>query len=166
MHCHDVEKSNAVGNVNTAVTVDVGSRIGFSTCHVSENCHYIGNVNEAVTVYITQDAKSAQSSVIATLYLPLEQRPTQTDGTILVPSFPLAHVVTNRLLVLCGSRLAMDGTPAEVFARAEELVEMGLNIPQVTRVFLELRKMGLNVELVYTLQQAVDALTALRGGNA
>ena len=29
----------------------------------------------------------------------------------------------------------------------------------------QLRKMGLNVEPVYTLQQAVDTLTALRGGN-
>ena len=41
---------------------------------------------------------------------------------------------------------------------------MGLNIPQVTRVFLQLRKMGLDVEPVYTLKQAVDALTALKGG--
>ena len=41
---------------------------------------------------------------------------------------------------------------------------MGLNIPQVTRVFLELRKMGLDVEPVYTLQQAIDVLTSLKGG--
>ena len=74
--------------------------------------------------------------------------------------------LTDRLLVLNGSHLAMDGTPAEVFARAEELVGMGLNIPQVTRVFLELKKLGLDVEPVYTLQQAIDALTALKGGNA
>jgi energy-coupling factor transport system ATP-binding protein len=72
--------------------------------------------------------------------------------------------LTDRLLVMNGSRLALDGTPAEVFAHAEELVEMGLNIPQVTRVFLELKKMGLDVEPVYTLQQAVDALTRLKGG--
>ena len=72
--------------------------------------------------------------------------------------------LTDRLLVLNGSHLAMDGTPAEIFARAEELVEMGLNIPQVTRVFLELKKMGLPVESVYTMQQAIDALTALKGG--
>ena len=72
--------------------------------------------------------------------------------------------LTDRLLVLNGSHLAMDGTPAEVFSRAEELVEMGLNIPQVTRVFLELRKMGLDVQPVYTLQQAIDVLTSLKGG--
>ena len=89
------------------------------------------------------------------------------NATIMMVSHSMDDVarLTDRLLVMNGSRLAMDGTPAEVFARSEELVEMGLNIPQVTRVFLELRKMGLNVEPVYTLQQAVDTLTALKGGN-
>ena len=90
------------------------------------------------------------------------------NATIMMVSHSMDDVarLTERLLVMNGSRLAMDGTPAEVFARAEELVDMGLNIPQVTRVFLELRKMGLDAEPVYTLQQAVDALTALKGGNA
>ena len=90
------------------------------------------------------------------------------NATIMMVSHSMDDVarLTERLLVMNGSRLAMDGTPAEVFARAEELVKMGLNIPQVTRVFLELKKKGLDVEPVYTLQQAVDALTALKGGNA
>ena len=90
------------------------------------------------------------------------------NATIMMVSHSMDDVarLTERLLVMNGSRLAMDGTPAEVFARAEELVDMGLNIPQVTRVFLELKKKGLDVEPVYTLQQAVDALTALKGGNA
>ena len=90
------------------------------------------------------------------------------NATIMMVSHSMDDVarLTDRLLVMNHSRLAMDGTPAEVFARAEELVEMGLNIPQVTRVFLELKKMGLDVAPVYTLQQAVDTLTALKGGNA
>ena len=73
--------------------------------------------------------------------------------------------LTDRLLVMNGSRLAMDDTPAAVFARAEELTAMGLNIPQVTRVFLELQRMGLPVPSVYTLDQAVDALKKCRGGG-
>ena len=73
--------------------------------------------------------------------------------------------LTDRLLVMNGSRLAMDDTPAAVFARAEELTAMGLNIPQVTRVFLELQRMGLPVPSVYTLDQAVDALKKCRGGD-
>jgi energy-coupling factor transport system ATP-binding protein len=89
------------------------------------------------------------------------------NATIMMVSHSMDDVarLTDRLLVMNHSRLAMDGTPAEVFARAEELVEMGLNIPQVTRVFLELKKMGLDVAPVYTLQQAVETLTALKGGN-
>ena len=72
----------------------------------------------------------------------------------------------DRLLVMNGSKLAMDGTPAAVFARAEELVAMGLNIPQVTRVFLKLKSMGLDVEPVYTVDQAIVALEKIRGGAA
>ena len=88
------------------------------------------------------------------------------NATIMMVSHSMDDVarLTDRLLVMNGSRLAFDGTPAEVFAHAEELVEMGLNIPQVTRVFMELKKMGLDVEPVYTLQQAVDALVRLKGG--
>ena len=88
------------------------------------------------------------------------------NATIMMVSHSMDDVarLTDRLLVLNGSHLAMDGTPAEVFACAEELVEMGLNIPQVTRVVLVLRKMGLDVQPVYTLQQAIDALTSFKGG--
>ena len=90
------------------------------------------------------------------------------NATIMMVSHSMDDVarLTDRLLVLNGSSLAMDGTPAEVFARAEELVEMGLNIPQVTRVFLELRAMGLDVEPVYTIDQAVAALKTIKGGAA
>ena len=90
------------------------------------------------------------------------------NATIMMVSHSMDDVarLTDRLLVMNGSRLAMDGTPAEVFAHAEELLEMGLNIPEVTRVFLNLRKMGLDVEPVYTIGQAVEALKKLKGGPA
>ena len=88
------------------------------------------------------------------------------NATVMMVSHSMEDVarLTDRLLVMNGSRLAMDGAPAEVFTHAEELVEMGLNIPQVTQVFLELRKMGVNVPNVYTIAQAVEALKKLRGG--
>ena len=89
------------------------------------------------------------------------------NATIMMVSHSMDDVarLTDRLLVMNGSHLAMDGTPAEVFQRAEELLEMGLNIPQVTRVFLHLKNMGLPVEPVYTIDQAVQTLKKLRGGN-
>ena len=89
------------------------------------------------------------------------------NATIMMVSHSMDDVarLTDRLLVLNGSHLAMDGTPAEVFARAEELVGMGLNIPQVTKVFLELKAMGLDVEPVYTIDQAIEVLKNIRGGS-
>ena len=42
---------------------------------------------------------------------------------------------------------------------------MGLNIPDVTRVFLQLKKLGADVPEVYSIEQAVGVLTALKGGN-
>ena len=88
------------------------------------------------------------------------------NATIMMVSHSMDDVarLTDRLLVMNGSHLAMDGTPAEVFTRAEELVEMGLNIPQVTRVFLELKRLGLDVEPVYTIEQAVKVLKQIKGG--
>ena len=89
------------------------------------------------------------------------------NATIMMVSHSMEDVarLTDRLLVMNGSKLAMDGTPAEVFANAEEIVEMGLSIPQVTQVFLHLRKMGVPVENVYTIDQAVAELKRLKGGK-
>ena len=89
------------------------------------------------------------------------------NATIMMVSHSMNDVarLTDRLFVLCNGRLAMVGTPREVFSRADELVEMGLDIPEVTRLFLQLREKGLDVEPAYTLQQAVQLLISLKGGS-
>ena len=89
------------------------------------------------------------------------------NATIMMVSHSMEDVarLTDRLLVMNHSRLAFDGTPAAVFTHAEELVEMGLSIPQVTQVFLHLRKMGVKVENVYTIEQAIAELKRIRGGD-
>ena len=89
------------------------------------------------------------------------------NATVIMVSHSMNDVarLTDRLLVMNGSALAMDGTPDEVFARADELLQMGLDIPDVTRVFLELKKLGLDVPAVYTTQQAADALLKLKEGK-
>ena len=89
------------------------------------------------------------------------------NATIMMVSHSMEDVarMTDRLLVMCDAKLAMDGTPEQVFTHAEELVEMGLSIPQVTQIFLHLRKMGMDVPNVYTIDQAVAALKAAKGGT-
>ena len=89
------------------------------------------------------------------------------NATIMMVSHSMNDVarLTERLLVMNESTLAMDGTPREVFCRAEELLEMGLDIPEITQVFLRLKQMGLDVEPVYTIDQAVAAMKRLKGGS-
>lgn len=90
------------------------------------------------------------------------------NATIMMVSHSMEDVarLTDRLLVMSGSHLVMDGTPAEVFVHAQQLLDMGLNIPQVTQVFLHLKQLGLDVPNVYTIDQAVDVLKRLKGGAA
>ena len=89
------------------------------------------------------------------------------NATIMMVSHSMNDVarLTDRLLVLCGSKIAMDGPPAEIFTRADELLEMGLDIPDITRVFLRLKQMGLPLEPVYTIEQAVAAVKKLKEGK-
>ena len=76
-----------------------------------------------------------------------------------------AAQMSQRIVVMDHGHILMDGTPAEVFARADELIAAGLDVPQVTRVFLELQRRGLSVDpSVYTVEQAVAQLRAMKGG--
>ena len=88
------------------------------------------------------------------------------NATIMMVSHSMSDVarLTQRLLVMNASGLAMDGTPEQVFTRAEELTAMGLDIPEITQVFLKLQKMGLPVTPVYSVEQAVEQLKKLKGG--
>lgn len=89
------------------------------------------------------------------------------NATIMMVSHSMEDVarLTDRLLVMNGSKLAMDAPPAQVFTHAEELTQMGLNIPQVTQVFLELKKLGLDMKNVYTIDQAAAEIKRLKEGN-
>ena len=86
------------------------------------------------------------------------------NATIMMVSHSMNDVarLTDRLIVMNDARLAMDGTPEQIFTKVSELVSMGLDIPELTQVFLKLQQLGLDVPPVYTMAQAVDALSKLR----
>ena len=90
------------------------------------------------------------------------------NATIMMVSHSMNDVarLTDRLLVMNESKLAMDDTPDRVFARAQELLDMGLDIPDITRVFLKLQQKGLPVQPVYSIEQAVEAVKKLKEGSA
>ena len=73
----------------------------------------------------------------------------------------------SRLIVMNDGRVAMSGTPAEVFSHAQELEAIGLDVPELTRVFLELRRRGVDVPTaIFTPQQAAQVILQLRQGGA
>ena len=89
------------------------------------------------------------------------------NAAVLMVSHSMSDVarITDRLLVMNNSHLAMDGTPDQVFTRSSELLEMGLDIPDVTRIFMRLRQLGLSVPVVYSVEQAVEQLKIIKEGR-
>ena len=90
------------------------------------------------------------------------------NAAIMMVSHSMSDVarLADRLLVMNEATLAMDAPPLEVFAHAQELLDMGLDIPEVTRLFLRLQNMGIPVNQVYTMEQAVAELLRIREGSA
>lgn len=91
------------------------------------------------------------------------------NATIIIVSHSMEDMarVADRIVVINDGQIPLEGTPREVFAQAEQLRKMGLNIPQLTQVFHRLRELGLPVdESVYTMEEAKAALLALwKGGD-
>ena len=95
----------------------------------------------------------------------------RTKNTILIVSHSMEDIATfaDRILVMNrGSLFCFDETE-KVFARAEEIAQIGLDVPQVTKIFLELKKRGLDFgKEVYTVGYAKDLLLRClkeRAGN-
>ena len=89
--------------------------------------------------------------------------------TIILVSHSMDEIAQNvdRILVLKSAHVLMQGTPAEVFARGEELISAGLDVPQITRIAMELKRRGLDIDpAVYTVDALERQLLALRKGGA
>lgn len=85
----------------------------------------------------------------------------KTGITVLLVSHSMEDIAkyANRVLVMSHAKLAMYDTVENVFAHAQELLELGLSVPQVTQIFLKLRQMGLDIPTdVYTMPYAVKTI--------
>lgn len=89
----------------------------------------------------------------------------QTGSTIVLVSHSMEDIAkyADRVLVMNGGHVAMYDTTEKVFAHAPELLELGLSVPEVTKVFLRLRSMGLDIPTdVYTVKYAIKTILAAR----
>ena len=92
----------------------------------------------------------------------------QKGSTIILVSHSMEEIARNvdRIVVMSHAHKLMDGTPEEVFSHAEELLQVGLDVPQVTKVAMELQKRGLLQESsVYTIEELARRLLTLKGGE-
>ena len=91
----------------------------------------------------------------------------KTGVTVVLVSHSMEDIAkyADKVLVMHRAKVAMYDTVEKVFARAPELLELGLSVPQVTQIFLKLREMGLDIQTdVYTMPYAVK--TVLKAWNA
>lgn len=88
----------------------------------------------------------------------------ETGSTVILVSHSMDDIAryAEKALVMNKSRAALFGTVEEVFSKGEELLSMGLDVPAVTRVFIELSKMGVPVNTnVYTNEQGKNEFLRL-----
>lgn len=78
---------------------------------------------------------------------------------ILITHYMEEAVFSDRIFVMEKGKIAMEGTPKEIFARVEELSKLKLEVPQVTKLAYELKKANVNVpDAVLTIDELVNAL--------
>lgn len=83
------------------------------------------------------------------------------NATVILVSHSMEDVAdyADKIMVMHDGQAVMFDTLPAVFSRAEELVAMGLDIPQITKVFIKLKNSGYDVDTaVYTLDRAVDII--------
>lgn len=91
----------------------------------------------------------------------------KTGVTVVLVSHSMEDIAkyADKVLVMHRAGVAMYDTVEKIFARAPELLELGLSVPQVTQIFLRLKEMGLDIKTdVYTMPYAVK--TVLKAYNA
>lgn len=92
----------------------------------------------------------------------------KSGNTVLFVSHSMEDVakIADKVLVFNDSKVAMFGTVDEVYSRGNELKTMGLNVPEVTDVFLKLHDMGIDCKTdIYTVEQGVEEFKRLKNNK-
>lgn len=90
-------------------------------------------------------------------------------NTVILVSHSMEDVaqICNKVLVMNKGKVAMYGTVDEVYSHSDELKAMGLNVPEITDIFLKLRASGIDCRTnIYTVEQGVNEIKRLFGGAA
>lgn len=89
-----------------------------------------------------------------------------TGNTVIFVSHNMDDVasVADRVVVMNKGQVAISGTVPEVYSKGEFLAELGLDVPEITNIFLELKKNGFDLgETAYTVENAQKAILEFLG---
>lgn len=84
-----------------------------------------------------------------------------TNSTVIFVSHNMDDValIADRVLVLSDGNIVMNGTVPEVYSKGSELLKLGLDVPEITRVFLKLNEAGFDVPTdIYTVSDGKEKL--------
>lgn len=90
-------------------------------------------------------------------------------NTVIIVSHSMEDVakLCSKVLVMNNGRVAMMGSVDSVYSRGEELKKMGLNVPEITEIFLKLKAQGVDCKTnIYTVEQGVEEYKRLVKGGA
>ena len=83
---------------------------------------------------------------------------------ILITHYMDEAAQADRTVVIDDGEIVLDGTPKEVFKNVEKLKSLGLDVPQVTELAYELRKMGIEIsDDVLTVDECFDEIIRILG---
>lgn len=102
-----------------------------------------------------------RSEVIKTIKMLNEEK----DITVvLITHYMDEAAQVDRTVVIDDGEIVLDGTPKEVFKNVEKLKSLGLDVPQVTELAYELRKMGIEIsDDVLTVDECFDEIIRILG---
>ncbi|MBS5702322.1 MAG: energy-coupling factor transporter ATPase [Butyricicoccus pullicaecorum] len=102
------------------------------------------------------------------IFAEIQQYHDQTGATILFVTHSMedAARMADRMLVMNHAEIMLLGSPREVFSHAEEIIAAGLDIPEITKVILELNRRGIALDpSIFTVEEAVRAIRAYKEGK-
>ena len=88
----------------------------------------------------------------------------ERKNTVILVSHTIEDIarVADKIIVMNKSNLVMFDKTKEVFSKGRELEKIGLRVPQITKIMLELREKGFNVpEGILTVDEAMDCISSL-----
>lgn len=99
----------------------------------------------------------------------ISQMHKKSGNTVILVSHSMEDVANyvDRIIVMNDAKVYMDGTPKEVFGQAEALEKIGLAVPEVTYLMMELKQRGWDVDVsATTVEEGKNEILKLKGMKA